>query len=151
PAGQAADPRPAGAGRPDRARAPGSEAVPPPLHAAGHDPSGILRGRPARRAEGQPQPVESVPDAAAGKGLTSLGAASYAEFRRSRPAVSLVPVVQEMTSNALADTEAAVPSPPTARKQTRVDVVHGDRREDDYFWMREKSNPEVASYLEAEN
>jgi len=55
------------------------------------------------------------------------------------------------TPNALADTEAAVPSPPTARRQPKVDVVHGERREDDYFWMREKSNPEVASYLEAEN
>jgi len=56
-----------------------------------------------------------------------------------------------MTQNALADAPTAVPSPPTARKQPRVDVVHGERREDDYFWMREKSNPEVASYLEAEN
>src|SRR3954467_12258162 len=56
-----------------------------------------------------------------------------------------------MTSNALADIPTAVPSPPAARKQPRVDVVHGERREDDYFWLREKSNPEVAAYLEAEN
>ncbi|HET6899635.1 MAG TPA: S9 family peptidase [Vicinamibacteria bacterium] len=56
-----------------------------------------------------------------------------------------------MTPNALADAPIAVPRPPTARKQPKVDVVHGERREDDYFWMREKSNPEVASYLEAEN
>jgi len=60
-------------------------------------------------------------------------------------------MVPRMTPNALADAATAVPSPPTARKQPRVDVVHGERREDDYFWMREKSNPEVASYLEAEN
>jgi len=60
-------------------------------------------------------------------------------------------MVPRMTPNALADAPTAVPSPPTARKQPRVDVVHGERREDDYFWMREKSNPEVASYLEAEN
>ena len=60
-------------------------------------------------------------------------------------------MVPKMTPNALADARTAVPSPPTARKQPRVDVVHGERREDDYFWMREKSNPEVASYLEAEN
>src|SRR3954468_2599064 len=56
-----------------------------------------------------------------------------------------------MTSHALADIPTAVPSPPSARKQPRVDVVHGERREDDYFWLREKSNPEVAAYLEAEN
>ena len=60
-------------------------------------------------------------------------------------------MVPRMTPNALADAPTAVPNPPTARKQPRVDVVHGERREDDYFWMREKSNPEVASYLEAEN
>jgi oligopeptidase B len=56
-----------------------------------------------------------------------------------------------MTPNALADTPTAVPSPPEARKEPKVDVVHGERREDDYFWLREKSNPEVAAYLEAEN
>jgi oligopeptidase B len=56
-----------------------------------------------------------------------------------------------MTLNALADTHTAAPSPPAARKQPKVDVIHGERREDDYFWMREKSNPEVAAYLEAEN
>ena len=56
-----------------------------------------------------------------------------------------------MTPNALAQAPTAVPSPPTARKQPRVDVVHGERREDDYFWLREKSNPDVAAYLEAEN
>jgi len=41
--------------------------------------------------------------------------------------------------------------PPVARKVPRVDLVHGDRRVDDYFWMRNKANPEVAAYLEAEN
>ncbi|MFN2433024.1 MAG: S9 family peptidase [Gemmatimonadota bacterium] len=43
------------------------------------------------------------------------------------------------------------PSPPLAGKRPRVQVVHGDRLQDDYFWLREKSNPEVAAYLEAEN
>jgi oligopeptidase B len=60
-------------------------------------------------------------------------------------------MVHEMTPNALAETQASVPTPPAARKQPKVDLVHGERREDDYFWMREKSNPEVAAYLEAEN
>jgi oligopeptidase B len=56
-----------------------------------------------------------------------------------------------MTLKTLEDTETAVPTPPTARKQPKTDLVHGERREDDYFWLREKSNPEVASYLQAEN
>ena len=32
-----------------------------------------------------------------------------------------------------------------------VDVVHGERREDEYFWLRDKDSPEVTAYLEAEN
>ena len=44
-----------------------------------------------------------------------------------------------------------VARPPVARKIPKVDLVHGDRREDDYFWMRDKADPQVAAYLEAEN
>ena len=47
--------------------------------------------------------------------------------------------------------DAAAIAPPVARKVPKVDVTHGERRVDDYFWLREKSNPEVAAYLEAEN
>jgi oligopeptidase B len=43
------------------------------------------------------------------------------------------------------------PSPPLARPVPKVDVVHGDRRQDDYFWLRQKDDPEVTAYLEAEN
>jgi oligopeptidase B len=32
-----------------------------------------------------------------------------------------------------------------------VDVVHGDVRTDDYFWLHDKDSPEVTAYLEAEN
>jgi oligopeptidase B len=32
-----------------------------------------------------------------------------------------------------------------------VDLLHGDARVDNYFWLRDKSNPEVIAYLEAEN
>lgn len=41
--------------------------------------------------------------------------------------------------------------PPVAKKVPKVTLTHGDRLVDDYFWMREKTNPEVISYLEAEN
>jgi len=41
--------------------------------------------------------------------------------------------------------------PPVAKKIPKVDVYHGDRRVDDYFYMREKTDPEVIAYLEAEN
>jgi len=42
-------------------------------------------------------------------------------------------------------------APPIAMKKPKVDVVHGDRREDPYFWLRDKGTPEVTAYLEAEN
>ncbi len=41
--------------------------------------------------------------------------------------------------------------PPVAKKIPKVDTVHGDVRVDNYFWMREKTNPEVIAYLESEN
>ena len=41
--------------------------------------------------------------------------------------------------------------PPAANKVPKEVVTHGDRRVDDYFWLREKTNAEVIAYLEAEN
>ena len=41
--------------------------------------------------------------------------------------------------------------PPVARKSPKVTTIHGDKLVDDYYWMREKNNPEVLAYLEAEN
>ncbi|HEY9016000.1 MAG TPA: hypothetical protein VIM84_13175, partial [Gemmatimonadales bacterium] len=42
-------------------------------------------------------------------------------------------------------------TPPIARVLPRVHVVHGETRVDDYHWLRERENPEVIAYLEAEN
>ena len=42
-------------------------------------------------------------------------------------------------------------APPAAKKVPHVREMHGDRFDDAYFWLREKSNPEVVKYLEAEN
>ena len=42
-------------------------------------------------------------------------------------------------------------APPVAKVIPKVDTLHGERRVDNYFYMREKSNPEVLKYLEAEN
>ncbi len=41
--------------------------------------------------------------------------------------------------------------PPVAKRVPEVSQIHGETRVDDYFWMRDKENPEVAAYLEAEN
>ncbi len=40
---------------------------------------------------------------------------------------------------------------PKAAKQPKELEIHGDVRIDDYYWLNEKENPEVISYLTAEN
>ena len=45
----------------------------------------------------------------------------------------------------------ASPNPPVARREPVAHVLHGDRRVDHYAWLRQKENPEVTAYLEAEN
>jgi oligopeptidase B len=45
----------------------------------------------------------------------------------------------------------APPRPPAARQVDHISVWHGERVNDPFFWLREKSNPEVIRYLEAEN
>lgn len=42
-------------------------------------------------------------------------------------------------------------APPVAAKKPKTETIHHDTRVDDYFWLREKNNPEVVSYLKAEN
>ncbi|MDP9829132.1 S9 family peptidase [Kineosporia succinea] len=42
-------------------------------------------------------------------------------------------------------------SAPVAPKRPHVHSKHGDERADDWYWLREKSDPEVIGLLEAEN
>jgi oligopeptidase B len=55
------------------------------------------------------------------------------------------------TTTATTPETTAPPAPPVAKKVEKVHLLHGDARPDPYFWLRDKPNPEVASYLEAEN
>src|SRR5262249_54414820 len=45
----------------------------------------------------------------------------------------------------------SLPEPPLAPRRPRVETIHGDERRDDYFWLRDKDDPEVGRYLDAEN
>src|SRR5713226_6392555 len=47
--------------------------------------------------------------------------------------------------------EATILKPPVARRDPVEHVLHGDRRVDQYAWLRNKENPEVIDYLNAEN
>ena len=46
---------------------------------------------------------------------------------------------------------AETASPPMAARKPQVLERFGEKRVDDYFWLRDKSNPEVIDYLNAEN
>ena len=50
-----------------------------------------------------------------------------------------------------ADTTSTNPAPPIAKKIPKVTEINGRKLVDNYFWLREKKNPEVKAYLEAEN
>lgn len=41
--------------------------------------------------------------------------------------------------------------PPKARKKPHEHRIHNDIRQDDYYWLNEKENPEVLAYLKEEN
>lgn len=43
------------------------------------------------------------------------------------------------------------PTPPVAAIKPKELTLHDHTRTDNYFWLREKDNPEVIAYLEAEN
>ncbi|MDX6578390.1 MAG: oligopeptidase, partial [Blastocatellia bacterium] len=43
------------------------------------------------------------------------------------------------------------PQPPPTEKKPKTTEINGDRLVDNYFWLREKTNPAVIAHLEAEN
>ena len=48
-------------------------------------------------------------------------------------------------------TAADTPTPPIAKKVPHETEINGHKMIDNYYWLREKSNPEVRAYLEKEN
>jgi len=48
-------------------------------------------------------------------------------------------------------TVLAALQPPLAERQPKEITIHGDTRQDPYFWLREEKNPKVLDYLKAEN
>ena len=64
--------------------------------------------------------------------------------------LALAAVIFSAASVPAADSTEVLKAP-MAKKIARKDTLHGEERADDYFWLREKKNPEVRAYLEAEN
>jgi oligopeptidase B len=68
-------------------------------------------------------------------------------LRRGRFSIPVFGVLAAVLSLTATD----VPAPPVAKKIPHVTEIHGRKLVDNYFWLRDKSNPEVAAYLRAEN
>lgn len=70
--------------------------------------------------------------------------------------VTVVTVLPLIAATAIAQTRPAPPPPhampkaPIAAKKPKDVSVHGERRIDDYFWLRERDNPAVLQHLRAE-
>ncbi len=62
-------------------------------------------------------------------------------------AVVLGTLLWSVTAPALADE----PTPPEADRRPHEMTIHGDTRVDPYYWLRDRDDPEVIAYLEAEN
>ena len=73
-------------------------------------------------------------------------------MRRSyRSALGGQPAPQEGPAGSVDPMTSDSVSPPVARRVPHVHEAHGDRRPDDYHWLRDRDDPEVTAYLEAEN
>src|SRR3954467_4484818 len=66
------------------------------------------------------------------------------------PSATTAGPAEAEAQEALRAPEAAL-TPPVAQIIRRVELVHGELREDDYFWLRDRGDPAVLAYLEAEN
>lgn len=65
--------------------------------------------------------------------------------------LALLVLAMSLTVSLPADFDLSHTRPPIAPKKPRDVTVHEDKRVDDYFWLREKENPDVRAYLEQEN
>lgn len=70
---------------------------------------------------------------------------AYRPSRREFTALSL----SLSMSNPAAD--STLPPPPVAKTKPKSITQHGETRNDPYFWLRDRTNPDTIAYLEAEN
>ena len=70
--------------------------------------------------------------------------------RPAQLSVTLLGILAAILILTAAET-STLPAPPVAKKVPKVTEIHGRKLVDNYFWLRDKTNPEVKAYLEAEN
>ncbi len=60
-------------------------------------------------------------------------------------------IILGLVSTAFTTGEYGNIKPPVAQKIPKIDTLHNDILVDDYFWIRDRSDPKVIQYLNAEN
>src|SRR5436190_1107258 len=65
--------------------------------------------------------------------------------------ISLTILSLDAATSAQADGGSTTPQPPMAEKKPKITKLHGETLVDDYFWLREKTNPAVMEHLKAED
>ncbi|HEV7396922.1 MAG TPA: S9 family peptidase [Pyrinomonadaceae bacterium] len=65
--------------------------------------------------------------------------------------VALTFLCVDAQTRAHADGGSTNPQPPMAEKKPKTTKIHGETLVDDYFWLREKENPQVMEHLKAED
>lgn len=66
------------------------------------------------------------------------------------PSVCLVLLLAAMGCTEMTR-DTKLPDPPLASVRPQLLEMHGHSRQDDYSWLKDRDNPEVVAYLEAEN
>ena len=72
-------------------------------------------------------------------------------MRRLRPVAAALLTSLPLIAIPAGPTPAAEAARPVAPKVPHMLKLHDDTLQDEYFWLREKDNPKVRAYLEAEN
>jgi hypothetical protein len=75
-------------------------------------------------------------------------------FRRTGSRLGLIALfafAMSFALGALSCQASTAPRPPVARIVPHTLEAHGQTRVDDYYWLRERENPDVIAYLKAEN
>jgi oligopeptidase B len=62
--------------------------------------------------------------------------------------ISMIAFVNVMAQDG---NKSSMLQPPSTEKKPKITEINGDRLVDNYFWLREKTNPTVIAHLEAEN
>lgn len=72
------------------------------------------------------------------------------QFRRAvRPLAAALLALPPAAASLAA--QSAPAAPPAAERIPRVDTLHGEVRRDDWAWMKDRKDPRVIAYLNAEN